>query len=119
MLIAILTILFLGGGSSGPLDYIADARGDVKTVMEKDDRRDEALDTLKSMKKQVSANNKAQKRAAKDLEKALADDADVEVIWDEFYEGTLAHNEAMLDLRFQLRDQMTREEWEQVFAADP
>lgn len=119
MLIAIITILFLGGGTTGTLDYIADARGDVKSVMEKDDRRDEALDTLKSMKKQVSANNKALKRTTKDLEKALADDADVEVIWDEHYEKRAAHNEAMLDLRFQLRDQMTREEWEQVFATDP
>jgi hypothetical protein len=29
-----------------------------------------------------------------------------------------AYNQEMLDLRYQLKDQLTREEWQQVFAED-
>jgi len=51
MLIAIFTILFLGGGTSGLLDYIAQTEDNIKVVMEKDDRRKAALATVKEMKR--------------------------------------------------------------------
>ena len=65
MLIALLTILFLGGSSTGMLDYIADTRDNVKEVMVKDERRNEALSTIKAMKKITKARNKQMKRASK------------------------------------------------------
>ena len=43
MLIALFTILFLGGSDTGMLDFIADSQDTVKVVMEKDDRRKEVL----------------------------------------------------------------------------
>ncbi len=122
MLIALFTILLLGGSSTGPLDYIADTQDTVKVVMEKDDRRKEALGTLKAMKKQANARNKMVKRASKDMKKTLSadevTDADIDIVWDAYFSQRAAYNHDMLDLRFQLKDQMTREEWQQVFAGD-
>ena len=122
MLIALFTILLLGGSSTGMLDYIADNQDTVKVVMEKDDRRKEALATLKTMKKRADAHNKMVKRTSKDMNKTLSSDqvtdADIDTIWDAYFSQRVAYNHDMLDLRFQLKDQMTREEWQQVFAGD-
>jgi len=122
MLIALFTILFLGGSATGMLDFIADTQDTVKVVMEKDDRRKEALATLKAMKKQTNARNKMVKRASKDLSKTLSSDevseANIDAVWDTYFSQRAAYNQEMLDLRFQLRDQLTREEWQQVFGEE-
>ena len=122
MLIALFTILLLGGSSTGMLDFIADSQDTVKVVMEKDDRRKEALGTLKAMKKQTNARNKMVKRASKDMSKTLSSDevteANIDVVWDAYFSQRAAYDQEMLDLRYQLKDQMTREEWQQVFAGD-
>jgi hypothetical protein len=122
MLIALVTILILGGSATGMLDYIAYTQDTVKVVMEKDDQRKEVLDTLKTMKKRTDAHNKMVKGASKDMNKVLSSDevtdADIDTIWDEYFAQRATYNRDMLDLRFQLKDQMTREEWQQVFAGD-
>ena len=122
MLIALITILILGGSSTGMLDYIADTQDNVKVVMDKDDRRKEALGTLKAMKKRASAHNKMVKGVSKDMKKILPSeeltDTDLDTIWDVYFAQRASHNRDMLDLRYQLKDQMTREEWQQVFSGD-
>ena len=123
MLIALFTILLLGGsGNTGMLDFIADTQDEVEVVMDKDDRRKEALSTLKAIKKRTEAHNNVVKGTSKDLNKALADndvtEADIDTIWYRYFAQREAYNRDMLDLRFQLKDQMTREEWQQVFAGD-
>ena len=122
MLIALITILLLGGSNTGMLDFIADTQDTVKVVMEKDDRRKEALGTLKAMKKRANARNKMVKGTSKDMSKILSSDdvtdADIDTIWDAYFSQRAAYNQDMLDLRFQLKDQMTREEWQQVFAGE-
>ncbi len=122
MLIALITILLLGGSNTGMLDFIADTQDTVKVVMEKDDRRKEALGTLKAMKKRANARNKMVKRTSKDMNKTLSSqdvtDSDVDTIWDAYFSQRAAYNQDMLDLRFQLKDQMTREEWQEVFSGN-
>jgi hypothetical protein len=122
MLIALFTILFLGGSDTGMLDFIADTQDEVKLVMEKDDRQKEALATLKTMKKLTDGHNKMVKGASKDLSNTLSTDegtdAEIDAIWDTYFSQRADYNQEMLGLRYQLKDQMTREEWQQVFAAD-
>jgi sugar-specific transcriptional regulator TrmB len=122
MLIALFTILLLGGSATGMLDFIADSQDVVKVVMEKDDRRKEVLATLKETKKRTETHNKMVKGASKDMSAILSNDdvtdADIDTIWDAYFAQRAAYNQDMLDLRFQLKDQMTREEWQQVFAED-
>lgn len=113
MLIALITVMLLGGGSAGLLGYIAEARDSVKTVMERDDRRKAALATLKDMKKRTNARDKQVKKSSKELTAALSrseiNDTDIDAIWDHYIAEVNQHNYDMLDLRFQLRDQLTRE----------
>jgi hypothetical protein len=120
MLIAIITILFLGGSSTGLLDYIAETRDNVKAVMAKDERRTEALATLKAMKKITNARNKQVKRASRELSKAFAgadsSDEAIDAIWSGYFATVKQHDHELLDLRYELREQLTREEWEAVFS---
>ena len=54
MLIALFTILILGGSSTGMLDFIADSRDGVSAVMERGERRSEALAILRDLKSALS-----------------------------------------------------------------
>ena len=120
MLIALLTILFLSGSSTGMLDYIAETRDNVKEVMVKDDRRKETLATLKAIKKITKARNKQVKRASKELGKAFAGADSSDKVLDDIWTGYLAainqYDHELLDLRFQLKEQLTREEWKAIFS---
>ena len=122
MLIALITMLILGGSAMEMLDFIADTQDTVKVVMESDDRRKEVLATLKETKTRTEAHNKMVKGASKDMNTILSSvevsDADVDAIWDAYFAQRAAYNHDMLDLRYQLKDQMTREEWQQVFAGN-
>ena len=122
MLVALLTILLLGGSSTGVLEYIGDTRDAVKNVMPKGDARKAALSTLKAMKKRTSAHNKTAKRAAKEIAKAFVDHETVadtlDTIWAGYFVQVNKRDADMLDLRFELRESISREEWEAIFT-DP
>ena len=44
-----------------------------------------------------------------------ADDEQLDAFWQAYFDRTQAADEQMLDLRFRLKEQLTREEWQQVF----
>lgn len=121
MLVALLTLLFLGGGSTNAmLAYIADSKPLVKEAVVDETRRADALATLKDMKLEQKDYEKVVKKTVKELKARLATDASAtsEDFWQKFFAAKQASDEQMLDLRFQLRDQMTREEWQAVFGAE-
>ena len=122
MLIALLTILLLGGGSTATLAYIADTQDNVKIVMAKDERRKDALSTLKAMKKRTNARNKQVRQSMKDLRKELGQDnvdsADIDAIWDTYIATEDQYDHDMLDLRWELKGHINREEWQEIFSAD-
>ena len=122
MLIALMTILFLGGSTTGLLDFIAQTEDNIKIVMEKDARQKGALATVKEMKKRTKARNKQVNKSRKELSTLLGDpeatEADIDATWNTFYAEVESYNVDMLDLRFELRDRLTRDEWQQVFSED-
>jgi hypothetical protein len=122
MLIALFTIMFLGGSSSGVLAFIADTQDSVKTVVVEDQRQQEAFTTVTATKKRTQKLNKDVKRLMKQLQRDLRDhgvqESDIEAIWDEYYELENDYAADMVDLRFQLREQLAREEWEQIFSTN-
>jgi hypothetical protein len=119
MLVALLTILFLGGGTSAFLDYIADSQDAVKTVIPKNEHRKEALNILKSMKKRSKANSRQVRKTIKELGKLLEgredNGADIAAISERHFLGVESYNGEILDLRFELKEHITREEWAQIF----
>lgn len=122
MLIALFTVLLLGGSASFMLDYVAEARDNVKIVMPKGERQKAALGTLKAMKQSERAYRKHLRTTAKELYKAidLPDDVESEIdtVWTAHFAEVQRQNHEMLDLRFELREQLTREEWGAVFSSE-
>ncbi len=119
MITALIISMLFGGGSTAMLGYIANAQDSVKIIMVKDGRRKQALSTLKAMKKRTNARNKEVRRATKNLNKALDQDninaADIDAIWDVYFAEIDQYDNDMLDLRFELKDHISREEWKEIF----
>jgi len=122
MLIALLTIMLLGGGASASLDYIADSRDAVKTVMAEDGRQKDALSVLKAMKKRAKSQNKLVRKSVKELGKLLEGREDITAegddILDRHLENVESYSSDMIDLRFELKEQITRDEWGQIFSEE-
>jgi hypothetical protein len=122
MLITIITILFFAGGSSsmGLLYDFGDTKKLVKTYVVDDERKDAALDVVKEFKARGKAENKSIKALSKQVKNSLADnegvDAQVEYLGEEFLDNTRVYYKDLLDLRFKLREQFTREEWAAAYA---
>ena len=123
MLIALFTILFLGGGSATQLlGNISEVQDRVKIVMPKDDQRKEALSVLNTMEKRTKSRNKMVKNTVKQMSKELEDhdvtDADIDAVWNDYVQGVDEFHRDMIDLRFELKQHISREEWQQVFGGD-
>ena len=120
MIAALIAILFLGGGvDSSVLDFVAYIRGSVDEVVVDESRRAEARTTLKDMKKLTSENLKANQKTFKGLLAELSESETnaeaVEALWENYYKSIESYNEQMIDLRFELRDSLTEDEWQQIF----
>lgn len=120
MLIALFTILFLGGGSDAYLGYIAESKDNVKMIMADGEERQQALDTLKAMKKRAKERSKLVKRTGKKLNNVFGDvdvsETNIDAIWDEYFSGINDYDQDMLELRFELREHIKREDWERIFS---
>jgi hypothetical protein len=122
MLLALYTIFVLsGGGTFGPMLFIDEALGSAKAVIVEDDRRKDATATLKAMKSSTSDYTKATKKLAKNMD-FDADDREVsneaiDVFWGDLFALNSGYTKEIVDLRFQLRDQLSRDEWGAMFPA--
>lgn len=122
MLMALLIALFFGGGSTAMLAYVADTQNTVKIVMVNDDRRKSALSTLREMKKRTNARNRRVKRAMKDLNITLQQydvgTGDIDEIWAGYFAEVDQYKDDMLDLRWELKQHISRDEWETIFPGE-
>ena len=122
MLVTILTILFFAGGSSsmGLLYDFGDMKKLVKTHVVDEERRDAALDVVKEFKARGKAENKNISALSKRVKKSLADnegvDSQTQYLGGEFLDSTRVYYKDLLDLRFELHQHVTREEWSAFYA---
>ena len=120
MIVALLSLLFLGGGSGSEiLAVLHDTKAEVKEVVVDDERKKAALVTLKSMKARCKEVGKETKKLTKELDNVFKQDDpdvdDVDVIWSRHFEEVDRYNRDMIEMRFELRAALTQEEWETIF----
>ena len=117
---------FFGGGASGidagvltpaAVEQLSER---VEIVVEEPARADAAGDVLKDLKEAVldfentfAASGKAIERSYRDH---AADRAEIEAVLDELNNDWARAQERTLDLRFELREHLTREEWDALYA---
>jgi len=121
MLIALYTILFLGGGFTlGISDLIDEIETSTKTVVVNEERNKQALSTIKAMQNRLKDHNENITQISKALGKELSEyttrSNETDKLWDQYIDLSSDATHDLIELRFQLRDQLTRDEWEQVFS---
>jgi len=120
MLIALFTLLFLGGGGGsyvlGQVDLLMD---NVKAVVQADDRRKPAIDILKELEDDGKDYQKKQKKHVEDLdeltEKRSFDTAKADAIWDAMFKDMESFHAQALSRRQELKSVVNRNEWPKVF----
>ena len=119
MLIALFTILLLGSTPSNLLEYLDDLNNDIKAVVVDSAQRKAAVDVIKQMEKRTKDQIKMVDKQAKTLDKALAvhdfSTANIDQMWSEYHARRRDFQMRMFDLRFELKNHVTREEWGLVF----
>ena len=122
MLIALLTMMLLGGTPTAMLEEISGVQDSVKLLLPKGERQKAALDVLKSMDKRTADHNKTVDKTRKQFQDALSthgfDDRSLDDMWGKYHETRAAYQKDMIDLRFELKDRVDRKEWEQIFNDD-
>ena len=128
MIWALLAAYFLGGGvggaSGGMLTPAAVKQLSAWTeeVIVDSARAEAAQQTLTELRKEVKAFQKTFSKSGKQLNKSYKDHADsgnqALLILDELNSGWEASQQRAIELRFELRDSMTEEEWAKLFAVE-
>jgi len=121
MLVALFGLLFLG--AAGADSYLAqriDAlQKSAKTAIVDTERRGDAEDVLKAMEDRLKARDKEVGKAQDNLGDLIEDhevtDAALEAAWDPLLDGVDSFHTDMIDLRSELKQHVTREEWAQLF----
>jgi hypothetical protein len=122
MIAALLTMLLLGGSSgiAGFLYDPGDVKKEIKTVVTDPQRQSAAIEVVKEQKKHSKKYGKAVKAMGKKLDDVLDDrsisQADLATIFDGFIQEVKIYNDDWIDTQFELRDQLTKEEWSAVFS---
>jgi hypothetical protein len=127
MIWALLAAYFLGGGGgiSGSALTIASVKQlseEAELLIQEPDRSEVVQQTLKELRKEVKAFNKMFGKSGKQLTKSYKDheaQRDQELaILDDLNSSWGASQKRAVDLRFELRDSLTEEEWGALFGGE-
>ena len=123
MLIAtLITLLFLGSGASMMLEGVDQMHDNIKDRIVDESTRKAALDIVGSMKDTTKdyddADNDGEKKLLKLIQQYETTIAELQDHLDASYDQRIQYQQAMLALRFELKDQLTREQWSKVFTKD-
>jgi len=123
VLIAIMTILFLGGsGVFGPIAFVDEAIDNARIAISDDDHRKATVAELKAINKRSKEYMKTVKGLGKDLNSYFSEhevaNEEIEAAWTSIFELNDEYSRDIIEMRFELRDQLSREEWQALFPAE-
>lgn len=123
MIVALLTLLFLGGASTQFLEALDSYQDRVEDVIPKGERQQQAEAVFKNMEDSIDRRHEVMKDVADELDKLLKDpdvaDADLDAVLGRYASVVQVTHRDLLDARFELKNYVTREEWQQIFSEAP
>jgi len=124
MIAGLIAVLFLSG-SSGVIGYIYDVNkieSGIKTLVVDEPRRSEALEVAQSMETSFTAYDNKVESIGEQMRNALhaqdALDSSLDVMWNQYLQDMDDYQRNFVDLRFELKEQLNREEWAAIFPAN-
>jgi len=123
MLIAtLIALLFLGSGANMMLDGIDQTKDNIKAAIVDESTRKAALDIVKKLedtaKDYAKADSDDEKELLKLIQQYETTTAEVQNNLDASFQQRLKYQQEMLAIRVELKDKLSREQWDKVFAED-
>ena len=122
-MLAALVVYFLlgGGGASGPMLYMDAASERIEVAVTDEERKDTALELVDSMLDRSKDHNKALDGMREQLgdlvESYDVTEAELDALWDDYFDLDAQYTKEIIEMRFSLKDSLSREEWGAVFSA--
>lgn len=121
LIAALIALLFMGGsGANFMLDGIDQMKDNVKHQISDETVRKAALDVVERLEDTAKDYGKTDSKDEKALLKLIQDfdspAADLKANMDASFQQRLAYQKEMIVLRSELKDQLSREQWENVFS---
>ena len=120
MLIALLTVMLLGGGTYDLSTFIAEGQENIESAVENPERRQSALDILAAMEETMAPDNSETTALIERTQQAFSE----EKVWSAeeldalFAEASLLkadRAQRFIELRLELKEALTGEEWAEAF----
>jgi len=116
----ILALSLMGGGSFGLLDFIEEKEDLISEIVLEEVRRENSLEIIETIKSKAKEFREVQTSTTEALQQGIENKASLEVVDDilaDHFDKYSHYNSEMIDLRFELKAQITEEEWLAIFAA--
>ena len=123
MLIAtLIALLFLGSGANMMLDGIDQTKDNIKAAIVEESTRKAALDIVDKLedtaKDYAKADSEDEKELLKLIQQYETTTAELQNNLDASFQQRIQYQQEMLALRFELKDKLSREQWDKVFTED-
>lgn len=123
MLIAtLIALLFLGSGANMMLDGIDQTKDNIKAAIVEESTRKAALDIVDKLedtaKDYAKADSDDEKELLKLIQQYETTTAELQNNLDASFQQRIQYQQEMLALRFELKDKLSREQWDKVFSSN-
>ena len=120
MLIALLTVMLLGGGSYDLSAVIAEGQDNLESAVEDPQRRQTAMDILLAMEDFMSSDNSETTALIERTQQAFSEEKvwsaeELDALFAEARSLKTERAERFIKLRLELKATLTGEEWAEVF----
>ena len=120
MLIALLTVILLGGGSYDLSTFIAEGQDNIESAVDDPQRRQTALDILLAMEDFMSSDNSETSALIERTQQAFSEEKvwsaeELDALFAEARTLKAERAERFIELRLELKAALTSEEWAEVF----
>jgi len=120
MLIALLTVMLLGGGSYDLSTFIAEGQDNIESAVDDPQRRQTALDILLAMEDFMSSDNSETSALIERTQQAFSEEKvwsaeELDALFAEARTLKAERAERFIELRLELKAALTSEEWAEVF----
>ena len=120
MLIALLTVMLLGGGSYDLSTFIAEGQDNIESAVDDPQRRQTALDILLAMEDFMSSDNSETTALIERTQQAFSEEKvwsaeELDALFAEARTLKAERAERFIELRLELKAALTSEGWAEVF----
>jgi len=120
MLIALLTVMLLGGGSYELSTFIAEGQENIKSAVEDLERRQTALDILAGMEQSMLSDSGETTALIERARQSFSEEKvwsaeELDALFAEARSLNADRAQRFIELRLELKSSLTSEEWDEAF----